>query len=84
MALLPNQSVVVSQKQAQLGNSSSAITAGEFISSTGDKALVLLEGEDIPREVSLANVASSESIIGNISSRRGESAIIDLSPRRSY
>lgn len=79
----PNQRVTVSQKQRLLNNSS-VITAGEFISATGNTAMVLLEGEEVPREVPLDAVSDSASSLGNISSRRGEASVIDMSPRRSY
>ena len=78
-----HEKIVVSQEQAML-HSSSVITQGEFITARGDKALVLLEGEEIPREVPLSAVASSNSLLGDSTDRRGESVVIDLSPRTRY
>lgn len=78
--LQEGSAVFVAEKQTH-GNIS-LITSGELISVQGNQAVVMLEGEDVPRSVSVASVSPAEPVLGNMSGLFNEMPVIDMTPRR--
>ena len=80
MTLVPNSPIAVMQKQIH-GNISTLET-GTLISVQGNTATIMLERETIARDVPLDSISSADSLIGSMSGRPNEMAVLDLSPRR--
>ena len=71
----PSDKVAVSMPQ--LYNNTSVIEEGEIVSVGGDRAVVMLAGEDVPREIPLDRLTSVSNVFGDMTERPNEMPVID-------
>ena len=70
----------IAVKQSQINNSSQVITVGELICVNGDKATVMLDDELVARQVNLSSITLADALVGGLTDRPNEAAILDMIP----
>lgn len=71
----PSDAVVVTIPQ--LHGKIGLVENGEVLSVSGQTAMVMLAGEDVPREVPLDRLQPREDLFGNMTERPNEMPVID-------
>lgn len=80
MSLEPNSQIVVYQKQRYTNNTD--ILSGEFISQEGDQAIVMIEGEVVPRKIAMTSISAAAPLLGDLTDRPNEMPVLDQTPQR--